>query len=127
MPHGAGGTSGGFLEFFVGLAMVIVGGFLFFQRLMVSSSLRVLWGGGGSGLALLVLLAGIGLLFFSGRSRIGWLLIVLGIVGIVISIFGNLVVYFMPTSLFQSLITFILLIGGLALIIRSLRPHGSST
>ncbi len=127
MPRGAGGTPGGFLEFFVGLGMVIVGGILFFQRLAVMSSIRVLWGSTGSGLALLVMLAGIGVLFFRGSSRIGWLLVILGIGGIVISTIMNLVVIFMPTSLFETVVMFVLILGGLAFVVRSLRPHGSTT
>ncbi len=125
MPRGAGGTPGGFVEFFVGVAMVIVGGYLFFQRLIVLGSYQVLWGSTGSGLALLILLAGIGVLFFRGGSRVGWLLVVLGIAGIVLSTLLNLVVYFRPGGFFDTLVMFVLILGGLAFVVRSLRPHGS--
>jgi hypothetical protein len=123
MERGAGGTPGGILEFFIGAAMIVGGGILFFRRLMVTSSFRVMWGQGGSGIALLILLFGIGVVFFSGRSRIGWALIVIGLLMIVFSVITNLVVYFMPTSLFETIVMLGLIFGGLGLVARSLRPH----
>jgi hypothetical protein len=123
MNRGAGGTPGGLSEFFVGAVMVIIGGYLFLQRLSVSSTIRVLWGAGGSGIALLILLIGIGVLFFSGRAAIGWLLVIIGAVVIFISVITNLVVYLMPTSLVETVLMLGLVFGGLGLITRSLRPH----
>ncbi len=84
MQRGAGGTPGGLWEFFIGAAMVVVGSYLFMQRLMVSSTISALWGAGGSGIALLVLLIGIGILFFSGRAVIGWILVGIGVLMILI-------------------------------------------
>src|SRR5437868_15283100 len=115
MKRGAGGTSGGLLEFFIGAAMVIVGGYLFMQRLLVTSSIRTLWGSGGSGLALLVMLIGIGVLFFSGRSVIGWIMIAIGAIMIFLSVISNLVIYFLPTSLLETILMLGLVFGGLGL------------
>jgi hypothetical protein len=123
MERGAGGTPGGLTEFFAGAAMVVVGCFLFFQRLMVSSSIQTFWGAGGTGIALLLLLVGIGVLFFSGKSTLGWLLVGAGGLMIFIGVITNLVIYFMPTSLLQTLIMLGLVAGGLGLIARALRPH----
>jgi hypothetical protein len=123
MQRGAGGTPGGLWEFFIGAAMVVVGSYLFMQRLMVSSSISALWGMGGSGIALLVLLIGIGILFFSGRAVIGWILVGIGVLMIFISVITNLVVYFMPTSLLQTVVMLGLVFGGLGLVSRALRPH----
>jgi hypothetical protein len=123
MQRGAGGTSGGLLEFFIGAAMVVIGGYIFLQRLLVTSNIRTFWGSGGSGLALLIMLVGIGVVFFSGRSVIGWIMIIIGAVMIFLSVITNLVVYFMPTSLFETVVMLGLVFGGLGLIARSLRPH----
>ncbi len=123
MQRGAGGTSGGLTEFFIGAAMVVIGGYLFLQRLLVTSSIRTLWGSSGSGIALLVMLIGIGVLFFSGRSVIGWIMIIIGAVMIFLSVITNLVIYFMPTSLFETILMLGLVFGGLGLVARSLRPH----
>src|SRR5690242_13885057 len=122
MQRGAGGTPGGLWEFFIGAAMVVVGGYLFLQRLFVTSSIRSLWGSGGSGLALLVILIGIGVLFFSGRSMIGWIMIIIGTVMIFLSVITSLVIYFIPTSLFETIVILGLVFGGLGLVARSLRP-----
>jgi len=35
----------------------------------------------------------------------------------------NLVIYFMPTSLFETILMLGLVFGGLGLVARSLRPH----
>ena len=123
MQRGAGGTPGGLWEFFIGAAMVVVGSILFMQRLMVSSTISALWGTGGSGIALLVLLIGIGILFFSGRAVIGWILVGIGVLAIFVSVITNLVVYFMPTSLLQTVLMLGLVFGGLGLVSRALRPH----
>jgi len=123
MQRGAGGTPGGLVEFAVGAVMVVIGSYLFMQHLMVSSSIRVLWGAGGSGIALLILLVGIGILFFSGRAVIGWIMVGIGALMILISVISNLVVYFMPTTLFQTVLMLGLVFGGLGLVARALRPH----
>jgi len=71
------------------------------------------------------MLIGIALLFWNGKSVIGWLLTAAGALFILAGIIANMHLYFRPTSLFDTLVMLILLVGGLALIARSLRPHGS--
>ncbi len=75
------------------------------------------------GLTLLPLLAGVGWLFFNGRSTIGRLLVILGAAIIFAGIIANLHIYFRPTSLFNTLVMLALVVGGLGLIARSLRPR----
>jgi uncharacterized protein len=121
--RGAGGTSGGVFEFLLGLAMAIGGGYLFLNQVTVTSSFWTMWGYNAFGLTLLPLLIGIGLLFFNGRSKAGWLLTFGGAVIIVIGIIANLTVFWHSTSLFNTLIIFTLLAGGLGLVARSLKEH----
>ena len=121
--RGAGGTQGGIAEFLLGLAMAIGGGYLFMNQVHVASSYWTMWGYNAFGMSLLPLLAGIGFLFFNGRSKIGWLLTFAGAVIILIGIIANLTVYWQSTSLFNTLIIFTLLAGGLGLIARSLKEH----
>ncbi len=125
MQRGAGGTPGGLGEFFIGILMIVAGGFLFARRLLVTSTFRVLWGSGGSGLALLIFLVGVGVLFFSGRSRIGWALVVVGVVMIFISVLSDLVIFFRPTGIIETIFMLGLIFGGLGLVARSLRPHST--
>ena len=125
-PHarGAGGTPGGLGLFFGGLAMVVAGGYLLLANVTVTSGYWSFLGGNSFGLSLLPLLTGIGVLFFNGRSTLGWVLTGAGALIIVAGIVANLRVYFRPTSLFDTLIMLGLLAGGLGLIVRALRPAG---
>ena len=114
-----GGTSGGVIEFFVGLAMAISGGYLLISRVIVSSGFWN-WGGYNTfGLSLIPLIFGIAFVFFNGRSIIGWLLIFASVVIIGSGILMNLQVYFQPTSLFNTVIMLILFAGGIGLIGRA--------
>jgi uncharacterized protein len=126
-PHartrGAGGTTGGLGEFFVGALMVGLGGWLLLNQVTVSTGYWRLWGQSAFGLSLLPLLVGIGVLFFNGRSTIGWLLTLLGAAIILLGILMHLDVYFRPTSLFNTLLMLGLLAGGIGVVARSLRPH----
>ncbi len=121
--RGAGGTPGGVGTFFLGLAMAVAGGYLLTSRVHVTSGFWSLWGYNSFGLSLLPLVAGIGLLFFDGRSRAGWLLLFSGAVIILAGIIANLQIYFQPTSLFDTLLMLALLAGGVGLVTRSLRPQ----
>ena len=121
--RGAGGTPGGIGEFFLGLAMAIAGAYLITNRVMVTSAWSF-WGYNGFGLSLLPLIIGIGVLFFNGKSIVGWLLLLIGVVIIFFGILMNLHIYFQTTSLFNTIVMIVLLAGGIGLIFRALAPHG---
>jgi hypothetical protein len=116
-----GGTSGGLGMFLLGLVMAVAGGYLFLDRVTIVGTSWRLWGTSGFGLSLIPLLAGVFFLFLDGRSIIGWLLTVAGVVIIFVGVISHLDIFFRPTSLFQTLMMLVLLVGGLALIVRSLR------
>ena len=120
-PRGAGGTPGGLGEFFSGLAMAIAGGYLLLQQVTVSSGIWQLWGYNAFGLSLVPLLVGIMMLFFDGKSKLGWLLTLGGALIILAGIITNLTIFFRPTSLFNTILILVLLFGGVGLIARSLR------
>lgn len=121
--RGAGGTPGGLGEFLIGLAMAAAGGYLLTQQVTVTSGFWHLWGYNTFGLTLVPLLFGVALLFFNGRSKVGWLLLFVGAVILLAGILMHLDIYFRPTSLFNTLVMLILLFGGIGLIARSLRSH----
>ena len=118
---GAGGTSGGIGMFLAGAAMVIVGGYLLLTRVSVVSGGWWFYGYNAFGLSLLPLLVGIGVLFYNGRSVVGWLLTGAGALIVVAGIVANLRIYFQPSSLFDTLIMLGLLAGGIGLVARSLQ------
>ena len=119
-----GGTPGGLGKFLMGFAMACLGGYLLSTQVMVATSYWNFYGGNTFGITLLPMLFGVGMLFFSGRSTIGWLLTVGGALFILGGVIANLHIYFQPTTLFNTLVMLILLVGGLGLIARSLRSHG---
>jgi hypothetical protein len=118
-----GGTPGGIGEFLLGFAMACIGGYLIAHQVTVAGSYWGFWGGNSFGITLLPLLFGMGLLFWNHRSAIGWLLTVGGALFILAGIIANMHIYFQATSLFNTLVMLILLVGGLGLIAKALRPH----
>ena len=74
-------------------------------------------------ISLIPLLVGVGLLFFDGRSKVGWFLTAAGALIILLGILTNLTIFFRPTSLFNTLMMLGLLAAGLGLIARSVRSH----
>jgi len=118
-----GGTPGGLGEFIVGLVMACLGGYLLSNQVKVVGSYWDLWGTNSFGVTLLPLLFGVGILFWKGRSTIGWLLTIAGALFILGGVIANLHIYFQPTSLFNTLIMLILLVGGVVLVARSTRSH----
>ena len=121
--RGAGGTEGGVAQFFVGLAMAVGGAYLLTQRVTVTSGFWSFFGGHTFGLSLLPLVVGAGLLFYDGRSRLGWVLTLGGALIVFLGVLMNLRIYFEPTSLFETLLMLVLLAGGLGLVARSLKPQ----
>jgi hypothetical protein len=119
-----GGTPGGLGEFLVGLVMAVAGGYMLTSRVIVTGGFWGLWNGGtGFGVSLVPLLLGIGILFFNGKSVIGWLLLVAGAVVIFAGILMNMEIYFQHTTLFATLVMLVLLVGGIGLMARGVRAH----
>lgn len=121
--QGAGGTTGGIGMFLIGLGMAIAGGWLLTNQVTVTSSFWHFGSFNGFGLSLIPLVLGIGMLFFNGKSVIGWLLTFAGAVIIFVGILTNLDIYFRPTSLFNTVLMLVLLAGGIGLVARSLRAQ----
>jgi hypothetical protein len=123
--EGPGGTPGGLGEVLAGLAMIAVGVYLVFSNVTVHTSFWRFFGSPGQsfGLTLLPLLVGIGALFFNGGSVLGWVLLVGGVILILTGILMNMDIYFRPTSLWNTILMFGLIGGGVGLFARGLRPH----
>jgi len=120
-----GGTPGGLGDFLIGFAMACIGGYLLSNQVSVVGSYWSFYGTSTFGITLIPMLFGIGMMFFNGRSVIGWLLTVAGALFILAGVIANMHIYFQPTSLFNTLVMLILLVGGLGLIAKAIRPHGA--
>jgi uncharacterized protein len=120
---GAGGTSGGYGQFFLGLVMAGIGAYLLLNQVEVTTTGWHFGGYNAFGLSLVPMLIGIGMLFFNGKSVLGWVLTVLGFGIILAGILMNMDIYFRRTSLYNTLVMLILLAGGLGLIAKSLQPR----
>lgn len=118
-----GGTPGGLGHFLMGFVMTCVGGYLLASRVTVMGSYWMFHGDNAFGVTLLPLLFGIGILFWNGRSVIGWLLTAGGGLFILAGVIMNMHIYFEPTSLFHTIVMLVLLVGGIGLVARSLSPH----
>jgi hypothetical protein len=122
--RGPGGTPGGLGEFLIGLAMAVAGGYFLTSHVSVTTGFWTFWGYNAFGLTLVPFIFGVAILFFNGRSVVGWLLLFVGLVLILAGIIMNLQIYFQHTSLFELIVMLVLLFGGIGLLARSLRAHG---
>ena len=118
-----GGTPGGLGHFLLGFVMVCVGGYLISNQVIVAGSYWNFYGANTFGITLIPMLIGIALLFFNGRSIAGWFLTAAGALFILAGVIANIHIYFQPTTLFNTLVMLVLLVGGLGLIARAMRPH----
>lgn len=118
----AGGTPGGFGYFVMGFIMACIGGYLLLNQVTVAGAYWNFYGANTFGVTLIPLLFGIGLLFWNGRSISGWLLTIAGALFIFAGVIANLHIYFQPATLFQTIVMLVLLVGGLGLIARAIRP-----
>jgi hypothetical protein len=103
-----------------------VGGYFLANQVSVVGSYWSFYGANTFGMTLVPLLIGVGILFWNGRNLVGWLLTVAGALFILAGVIANMHIYFQPTSLFNTLVMLILLVGGLGLIARALRPHAAT-
>ncbi|MEN6438312.1 MAG: hypothetical protein ABFD97_07000 [Syntrophobacter sp.] len=132
--RGAGGTEGGTGRFFLGLFMMVVGGYLFLNNIQVSVGFGAGYnyfsvGGIGitTGYVLIPLLFGVGLIFYNASNILGWILTIgsLGMLafGVITQTRFNL----HHMSAFELLTILVLLVGGIGIFLSSLRGSGRSS
>ncbi|MGD0096976.1 MAG: hypothetical protein ABSB60_10805 [Terracidiphilus sp.] len=123
----AGGTPGGLGHFVLGFIMTCIGGYLLINQVVVMGSFWNFYGESTFGITLIPMLFGIGLIFWRGRSILGWVLTIGGALFILAGILANLHIFFRPTSLFNTIVILVLFVGGLGFIARGVRPHGQQS
>jgi hypothetical protein len=77
-----------------------------------------------SGMILIPLIFGIGMVFYNSGSVIGWALAIGSLAALVAGVLMNLEISIRTMTLFDLLTILVLFIGGIGLFLRSLRSHG---
>lgn len=125
--RGAGGTEGGTGTFFIGLVMMVAGGYIFLQSIQVVNDFSMatrLYGRGGfavtSGMVMFPFIFGIGMIFYNSRNYLGWFLTVGALVMLTFGVISNLNFRMRTMTAFELLSILVLLVGGIGLFLRSL-------
>lgn len=129
---GAGGSQGGIGRFFIGLVMMVGGGYLFLDAIKVTHQFglhRAIYSFGAfnltTGMVLIPLIFGIGFIFYNAKNPIGWLLSSASIVMLVFGVISSIKFQIRRMSAFELIMMLILFIGGLGLFLSSLRNFDS--
>lgn len=128
--RGAGGTNGGVGQFLLGFMMMCGGVYMLLNAIAVRSTFgwgAPLYGGlfGGTGVTggmlMIPFVFGIGLIFYNGRNALGWLLAFGSIVALVSGVLASVSFSLRAMSAFDLIVILVLAVGGIALLLRSLR------
>lgn len=125
---GAGGTPGGIGKFIIGLFMFLAGGYLLLNNIMVYNNYsfgmafyRIGGYGISAGILLIPFIIGIGMIFYNGKNFLGWILAIGAIVLIVVGIITSLQFSFRTLTAFELILILVLFVGGIGLLLSSLR------
>lgn len=127
---GAGGTHGGIGRFFLGLLMILIGGYLLLSSIIVTNHFHLGYGlfhfggfGVTSGLILIPFMFGIGMIFFNCRSVTGWLLAAGSVLLLIVGVIASIEFRLRSMTAFELLLILALLVGGIGLFANSLREQ----
>lgn len=132
MLKGAGGTSGGFGLFFVGLIMMCGGFYMLLNAITVTSSFGMgmrLYGFSAmgssfnitTGMIMIPFMFGVGLIFYNGRNVLGWILTLGAITALIFGVISSIRFSMRTMTSFDLIVILVLAIGGLGLFLRSLK------
>ncbi|AZG37436.1 MULTISPECIES: hypothetical protein [Shewanella] len=125
---GAGGTSGGMGQFFIGLVMICGGFYMLLNAIKVTSSFGFsshLYQLGGfgftSGMVMIPFMFGVGIMFYNAKNILGWLLTFGSLVALIFGVISSIHFRFSYMSAFDLIVILVLSVGGLGLFLRSLK------
>ena len=129
---GAGGTSGGLGQFFIGFIMMCAGFYLLLNSIKVSSNFGMGMGlysfnmfgsrmGVTSGMVMFPFIFGVGILFYNGKNIVGWLLAIGSMAALIFGVIASIQFRFQHMSAFDLSMILVLSMGGLGLFLRSLK------
>lgn len=125
---GAGGSNGGTGRFFLGLIMMIGGGYLFLNSIHVGNSFgmgSIMFGMGGvnmtGGMVLVPFIFGVAMIFYNSENWLGWILVGASLVMLTFGVIASIHFHFQRMTAFTLLMILALLLGGIGLFLSSLR------
>ncbi|OAN85678.1 hypothetical protein [Sulfitobacter geojensis] len=128
MARGAGGNDGGTMGFLLGVAMMIGGGYLLLNGIVVRPNFNMgarVFGIGGvavtSGMVLIPFMFGVGIIFYNARNWFGWILAGGSLLALIFGVIANMTIQMARMSAFDLIVILVLLVGGVGLFLRSLR------
>ena len=126
--RGAGGSEGGAGGFLLGLIMMIGGGYLLLNGIVVRPNFGLgarVFGLAGvpitSGMILIPFMFGVGLIFYNAQKWIGWIIAGGSMVALIFGVIANMTLQMARMSAFELIVILVLLVGGIGLFLRSLR------
>jgi hypothetical protein len=133
MAQGAGGSSGGIGQFFLGLVMMCGGFYLLLSNVIVTSTFGMgsrLFGLGGfgitGGIIMVPLVLGIGMIFYNARNYLGWLITIASFFAMVFGVISSVNLDLRTMSAFYLITVLVLAFGGLGLFLNSLRSAAAA-
>ncbi|WP_133469919.1 hypothetical protein [Paraglaciecola marina] len=127
--NGAGGSSGGIGQFFIGVIMMCGGFYMLLNAITVSSNFGLssrLFGFGNNfgvtgGMIMIPFIFGIGLVFFNAKNILGWLLTLGSITALIFGVVSSVRFNLRTMTSFELIVILVLAVGGLGLFLRSLK------
>lgn len=132
--RGAGGTRGGVGHFWIGLTMMCGGFYLLLKSITVTTHFGLgstlysfywmrSWFSITSGMVMFPFILGIAMVFYNGKSVIGWLLTAGSLIALLFGVIASIHFSFARMSAFDLLSILVLAFGGLGLFLRSLATY----
>lgn len=129
---GAGGTTGGIGQFLMGILMMCGGFYMLLSAITVNSHFGMgshLYGfsisgntiGISSGMIMIPMIFGIGVIFFNAKNLIGWILALGSLTALIFGVIASIQFQLRPMNAFDLIVILTLSIGGLGLFLRSLK------
>ena len=127
---GAGGTSGGIGRFFIGMAMMVAGCYLFLDAVRITHHFHMgytLYSFGAvrltTGMTLIPLIFGVGMIFYNAQNPLGWILTAATLVMLLFGIIANIQFRLRDMSAFELIMILALWVGGIGLFLNSLKNY----
>jgi len=128
--RGAGGSDGGVGRFIIGLIMLCGGFYLLLNSINVrghygfGASLYSFGGFGiTSGMIMIPFMFGVGMIFYNAKNYLGWILAGGSVVALIFGVISSIQFSFRSMTSFDLIVILVLAVGGLGILLSSLRSY----